>query len=140
MSSERVELIRSYATKIKYYRLLGIELENMEEGRARLRVPFREELTHPLGSAQGGVLCTLADGAMALACLTLLEGDQAVATVELKLNFIAPFTEGTLVAEGRVIHLGSRTIVAEADLHSGERLMAKALATFIINALPGGLP
>ncbi|MFQ6111286.1 MAG: PaaI family thioesterase [Nitrospinota bacterium] len=140
MSSKRVELIRSYATKIKYYRLLGIELEGMEEGRARLKVPFREELTHPLGAVQGGVLCTLADGAMALACLSLLGDDQAVATVELKLNFIAPFTEGTLVAEGRVVHLGSRTIVAEAELHVGERLMAKALATFIINALPEGLP
>ncbi len=114
--------------------LLGIEIEDRHDGRARLLFRANEEHLNDGGIVHGGAIATLADCAMGSALAsTLDEGEQPV-TVEAKINYLEPGLEGTLVAEARVRRKGKRFTVLEAEVtqqESGEHV-AYSTATFTI--------
>jgi len=54
-------------------------------------------------------------------------------TAELKVNFLAPTTEGSLTAKGRLLREGKRLIVGEAEVMDQDgRLIAKGLGTWAV--------
>jgi uncharacterized protein (TIGR00369 family) len=57
--------------------------------------------------------------------LTVLPDDYEVATVEMKINFLAPANHD-LIATGRVVKAGRRLVVVSAEVRSGETLVAVA--------------
>lgn len=114
--------------------LLGIDIEERGDGRAKLLFRANEEHLNDGGIVHGGAIATLADCAMGSALAsTLDEGEQPV-TVEAKVNYLEPGELGTLVAEARVRRKGNRFTVLEAEVtqqESGEHV-AYATATFTI--------
>jgi uncharacterized protein (TIGR00369 family) len=69
---------------------------------------------------------------MACAIQTLLPAGAGAPTLELKMNFIRPITiaTGTVHAEGKVLHLGKQTSVAEGHLRDAAgKLYAHATCT-----------
>jgi acyl-CoA thioesterase len=92
-----------------------------------------KKLTNFYGIAFGGAIASLVDAAAAAALLPMLGPGEQIVSVELKVNFLRPVTEGELLAQGEVLHKGGRTALAEASLFDGEgRLVAKGSATFLI--------
>lgn len=89
--------------------LVGIELTELERGRATFHLDARPEHASPLGTLQGGILCVLADAAMGAAYVSLLEDDESFATVELKANYLKPVWSGRITAVAEVLKAG-RTI------------------------------
>ena len=70
--------------------------------------------------------------ASARALRTLLPPGQRSATVELKVNFIAPASKGELIAEGRITHKGNTLAVADVTVTDGNgTLIAKGLGTWM---------
>jgi uncharacterized protein (TIGR00369 family) len=52
-------------------------------------------------------------------------------TAELKVNFLAPITAGTVIARGRLLREGRRLIVGEAEVvDQTGRMIAKGLGTW----------
>ncbi len=72
------------------------------------------------GTAHGGVVAGLLDAAMGLAILARLGEGQGCATVEMKLNFVAPALPGELIGVGRVLHQGRRLVVASAEVRDAD--------------------
>jgi len=101
-------------------RICGIEIVEAEGGKARLRMPFREELSQPDGLLHGGVLTTLADSAVAVAIKTRLAEGTRFATVELGMRFQAPVRKGTVEAHARVTRMEGRDIEGEALVYDEE--------------------
>ncbi len=63
---------------------------------------------------------------------SLGEGGQAV-TAELKINFLAAATAGTISGHGRVIRQGKHLVIGEGDIVDQEgRLLARGLGTWMI--------
>lgn len=114
--------------------LLGIEIEERADGRAKLLFRAKEEHLNDGGIVHGGAIATLADCAMGSALAsTLGDGEQPV-TVEAKVNYLEPGGEGTLVAEARVRRKGRRFTVLETEVtqqETGEHV-AYSTATFTI--------
>lgn len=114
--------------------LLGIEIEERGDGRAKLLFRAKEEHLNDGGIVHGGAIATLADCAMGSAVAsTLGEGEQPV-TVEAKINYLEPGELGTLVAVATVRRKGKRFTVLEAEVtqeESGEHV-AYATGTFTI--------
>lgn len=114
--------------------LLGIEIEERADGRAKLLFQANEEHLNDGGIVHGGAIATLADCAMGSALAsTLAEGEQPL-TVEAKINYLEPGEPGTLVAEARVRRKGKRFTVLEVEVSqqdSGEHV-AYSTATFTI--------
>lgn len=124
-----------------YFGLLGLRLVDLEPGYARLELPFRKEITHSGNVVQGGIITTLADSSIAHATVAALDGEQTVSTtIELKINFIRPALGGTFISEARLLHLGRRTAVGEAEIRNQDgKLVAKCLSSLMIvdrNSLP----
>ena len=118
-----------------FYQLLGMEILEVKPGYSRLRVRFREGLTHGGGVGHGGVMASLADSCIACALLGMVESpDQLrLSTIEMKLNYFRPFKEGEMIAEGRIIQKGSAIAVGEMDVHDGEgTAYGKGIATYRI--------
>jgi uncharacterized protein (TIGR00369 family) len=108
--------------------LLGIEIDAIEEGRVRMRLPLRAELLAPNGYLHAGTVVALADSACGYGCIASLpDGATGFTTIELKTNFLATALEGTLHAESQRIHAGRTTQVWDATV-SDEN--GKTLALF----------
>jgi uncharacterized protein (TIGR00369 family) len=97
--------------------LLGIEIDEIEEGHVRMRLPLRPELLAPNGYLHAGTVVGLADSACGYGCIASLpDGATGFTTIELKTNFLATALEGTLVAESRRVHDGRTTQVWDATV------------------------
>ena len=128
---------RALMEKVKssqpYWTILGIEMLDVKKGWAKLQLPFAKKLTHPYGIAHGGVIFSLADSAVAMALLGLVEKGERFTTVEMNINYVSPFREGNITAEARIINKGSRIALGDVDVRDDQGgLVAKCLATYTI--------
>jgi uncharacterized protein (TIGR00369 family) len=111
---------------------LGIKIETLELGRAQLTLKCRRELTQGMGYLHGGVITALCDTSVAMALFTMIEEDEKILTIELKVNFLAP-ADGKIRSLARIIHKGRRTAVGEVDVtNCSGTLLAKGLVTYYI--------
>lgn len=95
--------------------MMGIKVEEMRDGRARLVLPHRPEIENRKGDAHGGVVATLLDVTMTHAVRAAVENIQGLATVSATFNYLAP-ARGTLTGLGKVMKIGGTIAVASADL------------------------
>lgn len=131
--SDYWEKVKTIANGCPFYQLVGMELVELAEGYARFRLPVEPKLLQFYRAVHGGAIASLADSAAALALISLLSATDRTATVEMKINYLAPTVEGELVAEGRVVHKGGRLSVIDVEVrNNGDRLVAKALITYAI--------
>jgi uncharacterized protein (TIGR00369 family) len=109
-----------------------ITLEDVGEGHARMRMPFRPEYLQASGYLQGGLMAALADEAIAHAVMTVLDPASGMTTVELKCNFLAHVTDSELIAEATVFKKGRTLIIGDClvkDRNSKDVL--RCTATFL---------
>jgi uncharacterized protein (TIGR00369 family) len=79
----------------------------------------------------GGILAALADTAAAIAAYTTVPKGVALATIELKINYLEAVPGGRIRAEARVLRIGRNFVVTECEIFDRKgRLSAKALLTF----------
>lgn len=107
----------------------------VEPGRAVFQ--GRPGLRHynPLGTVHGGWFATLLDSALGVAVHSALPAGKGYTTLELKVNMIRALTDKVprVRAEGRLIHLGGQTAVADARLTGPDgRLYAHATTTCLV--------
>ncbi len=121
-----------FPTEIPFLAELGAEFLGMAEGRAQVALTLHPRHMNSWQVTHGGVAMTLLDVAMSLAGRSLDPQSRAGVTVEMKTSFLQPGgTSGTrIVATGRAFHRSTTMCFCEADLHDGERLVAKAMGTF----------
>ncbi|HEX5732386.1 MAG TPA: PaaI family thioesterase [Blastocatellia bacterium] len=132
ITPEREKAIREKFENNHFPRLVGIEIDSIEPGRARLSLEVREELLQLQGIMHGGVIATIIDTAVAFAIIGTSEPDDRFTTVEMKVNYLAPIREGRIVADARLVRDGRRIVVADCDLFDSKgRLAAKGLLTYI---------
>jgi uncharacterized protein (TIGR00369 family) len=132
ISPEREKAIREKFETNHFPQLLGIELDSLEPGRARLSVEVRRDLLQLAGVMHGGAIASLIDTAVAFAIASSSEPQDRFTTVEMKVNYLTAIREGRAVADARLIRDGRRIIVADCDVfdHKGQ-LAAKGLLTYI---------
>lgn len=132
ITPERERLIREKFDTNHFPRLLGIEIDSIEEGRAVLSVEVRKELKQLQGVMHGGAIASLIDTAVAFAIIGASEPEDRFTTVEMKINYLSAIREGRVIAEARLLRDGRRIIVAECDVFDDKgRMAAKGLLTYI---------
>jgi acyl-CoA thioesterase len=87
---------------------------------------------NPHGVAHGGVVYSLVDYAMGGALTSGLAAGERCATLEIKINYLAPAVDGTLAADAWVVQRTGRIGVLEARAHAGATLVALATGSFYI--------
>ncbi len=112
---------------------LGIRTTEVGPGTMTAELDIRPELLNPFGSAHGGTLAALADHVLGAVLYPLIPRGAWAATTELKLNFLAPVSDGVLRARSEVISLTKRTAVVRIDATNGGRLVGAAQGTVTIS-------
>ncbi len=115
--------------------LMGMELQEVSEGRVVFSLQPQEYHYNPLGTVHGGVAATLLDSAMGCTVQSVLQSGQWYTTLEIKVNYLRPLTEktGIVYCEGKIIHLGGRTAIAEGRItDEAGKLYAHGTTTCIV--------
>lgn len=121
------------AREMPYFRHLGIEIVEIKEGFAKLRLEFEEYLTHPFGSLHGGAIASMADSAGVNAVMTVLDEGQKALTLEMKINYLSSTRGQAIYGEGRVIHKSQRFAVSDVEIRDADgQFIAKAIVTCVI--------
>jgi uncharacterized protein (TIGR00369 family) len=120
-------------TKNPFWTLLGMELIDAKKGWARIKLPYTEKLKNAIGIVHGGAIFSPADSAIGIALAGLIDKNESISTLEMKINFIKSFKGGELFAEAKIIHRGAQTAIGEVDvLDEKNNLIAKGLGTYAI--------
>jgi len=121
-----------FLTRHAFNHLLGFELVRVHRDGITIRCQVREELLNSAGSLHGGVTASLADAAVGSALYHRFGGTRRFTTVELKVNYFRPVTEGRLVARSRLLRVGSTISVGRVDLADGSgRDVGVAIVTYM---------
>lgn len=124
--------IPAQATQSAFSQLLGCRVVVLEEGRAEVALALTPPLRNRGGVLHGGALFSLVDIAMGLACSTSHGFDKQSATLECKINYLRPVSEGEVTCVATVLHAGRRTLVVEAHVSQASKMVAKAQGTFVV--------
>ena len=114
---------------------LGFTVSEVEEGRVTFVLDATEFHYNPIGSVHGGVYATLLDSAAACAVHSMLPAGVGYTSLDLNVKFLRRWTAETGPASctGTVVHLGSRTALARAELKDANgKLLAEATSSCLI--------
>lgn len=127
------EIVRQRIESSPYYRLIGLTVTGLGCGWSTFEMEASERLFNVGGIVHGGAIASIADAAAGVALATMLEaGREWPVTIEIKVNFCSPATEGKLEARGEVVQKGGRIAVCDVEVTQGERLVAKGMATCMV--------
>ena len=119
-------------TQSAFSELIGCRLQRLEDGIAEVVLALQPQLRNRGGKLHGGVIFSLVDIAMGLACSSAHGFEQQSVTVECKINYLRAVAEGEVLCIAKVIHAGRRTLVVEADVRQDDKWVAKAQGTFAV--------
>ena len=115
-----------------FFRAIGCQLRRLDVGVAEVALPLEDHLRNRGNVMHGGAIFSLVDIAMGLACSSSHGFDQRSVTIECKINYMRGVSEGEVLCIAKVLHAGRRTLVVEAEVLQGEKLVAKAQGTFAV--------
>ena len=117
----RQELM-TYFKDFPFFKLMGIELVDIEPGRATLSAHWRDDLCQPAGIMHGGVLASLVDTAIAQAILltpqhlAVKANGGSMVTIDLRLKYLRPVSGGRVICEARTSRVGRQIVHANATV------------------------
>lgn len=111
---------------------LDFRIVAVSEGFARFEGSTAEFHYNPMGSVHGGYACTLLDSAMGCAVASVMDEKTMYTTAQLAVHLTRAITKdtGTIAAEGRIVHRGSKMATAEGHLRDAKgNLLAHGTTT-----------
>ena len=111
---------------------LGIRLESLEPGRARLAMPFSESLPTMGEVVHGGAVSSLIDTAAAAAAWSGAPVPERIraSTIGMTVDFLSPARATGVVADARVLRRGAITFIAVDVADEAGEAVATALVTY----------
>ena len=111
---------------------LGVEFGDYGDGWAEVILPLRPEFLNSIGTVGGGVYAALVDCALARALMTRIPPGQGMVTSDLSCRYLRSTRVGPLRGRGRVIDIGKRLALAEADIYVANTLLVKGSGAFML--------
>ena len=112
------DVIRDFVPASPHVRHLGIRLESVGDGTARLSLPFRDEIVTIGAVVHGGAIATLIDTAAMAAAWAGAPIPERLrgATVSLSVIYLAPADGQDVVAHAEVLRRGRRLANVRVDV------------------------
>ena len=126
-------LLNWMKTNNPFWSLLGMELTEIKKGWAKIRLPFAKKLSNGIGVVHGGAIFSPADSAVGMALIGMVNRDENISTLEMKINYVKPLAAGDIIAEAKIVHKGTMTAIGDVVVKDEKGdLIAKGLATYAI--------
>lgn len=120
---------------IPFHQVLGLELIEMAEGYALIRIPFKEALVGDPRTKRihGGVISTAMDAAGGAAGITTLTGtEDQIATVDMHVDYLHPGRPEDILVEGRIVRNGNLLVFTQMNARHADddKILAQARAVY----------
>ncbi|HXI07537.1 MAG TPA: PaaI family thioesterase [Bradyrhizobium sp.] len=121
---------------------IGISIDDLGYGRARVRQVFRKHILRPGGTISGPTMMALVDVAMYIALLGAIGWVPGAVTTQLNINFLRRPEAKDIIADGKMLKIGKRLAVGEVSIYSegSDEVVAHATCTYAIPQKAGGPP
>jgi uncharacterized protein (TIGR00369 family) len=128
-----LEAVAKKVSVSPYFTLISMEITNLDWGQSRLEVVVEEKHLQPFGMVHGGVYASVVDAAAFWAVYPQIDEGLGITTVELKLNYLAPTSTGSLIAKGKSIKVGKSLCLGEAYVEDETgKLLAHGTETMMV--------
>jgi uncharacterized protein (TIGR00369 family) len=97
----------------------GLLVESVGVGSASVRLPYRHVLERPGGVLHGGCSTVVADVAVWIAIMSIVEGGEHALTVHLATDYISR-ANGDIVGTARLIKVGRRLAMGSVETRSDD--------------------
>jgi len=115
---------------------LPFKLASIELDRAQIKLDVADCHLQPFGMVHGGVIATLIDTATFWAAFLRLPEEHGLVNIDLKLNYLRPINDGTIIAAGYCLKTGRTLSYAEASVTDNQgTLLAHGTSTLMV--MPG---
>lgn len=113
-------------------RALGIRVEQLDAGRATLRLPLSDAVCREGGIVSGQAMASLADTAMCFAVWADGRGRRPIATVDLHVTYLRAAAGEDLLAHATLVRAGKSLAFTRVDMVQAVsgKAVASAVATF----------
>jgi uncharacterized protein (TIGR00369 family) len=115
-SAELIERERqglfAFTKDFPFFKLMGIELVEIEPGRAIMQMSYRDDLCQPAGIMHGGAIASLVDTSIAHSILLTPRYLEAkahgalIVSVDLRIKYLRPVSAGRVICEARAPRVG----------------------------------
>ncbi len=133
LNPEFVETIIEKVNQSPYYQLTSMQIKDLGWGECIMRLPVLEKHHQPYGMAHGGILASLVDSAAYWAVFTRINDGVKMVSIDLKLNYLAPASQGNLTVVGKCIKAGKTLCIGEALItDQNDKLICHGTSTMMV--------
>src|ERR1051326_1194801 len=100
---------------VPYWKTLGLELKEVEPGRAVFEAVARPDLMQN-EVLHGGVLASIADSACAVAAISRIFPEYYATTINLQVAYLKPVVAGPFKPGGRCLRAGKSVLFSQAEV------------------------
>lgn len=109
---------------VPLHQFLGITLEDIDEGYALMKLPYRPELIgNPRTMAlHGGIIATAMDSVGGAAAMTtLVSFEDKISTIDIRVDYLRRGEAKDLFVEGKIARSGNRIVVTRMIAYQDDR-------------------
>lgn len=122
---------RALIPQMPFNHHLGLHVVRMFKDGLALECAMRKDMQNGHGTLHGGVTASLVDAAVGIAAIAL-SGGRRLSTVDLKVTYLRPASQGKLHCRAHLIKTGRTLVFGEAKVRDESgRLVASGQATYI---------
>jgi len=133
LNPEHVKTVINIINQGPYFRHLSMSVREMGMGYSVVEIDIGNEHLNPFGGLHGGVYASAIDTAAYWAVYCELDEGAGLISVDLRVDFLAPASDGKMVIKGRRIRIGKTMCLAEAtafDQH--EKWLARGISKMMV--------
>jgi uncharacterized protein (TIGR00369 family) len=133
LNPDYVKMVSEEVSECPYFSLISMQIKEIGFENCRIEVAVQEKHLQPYGIVHGGVCASLVDATAFWAVFPHIDDGVGMTTVELKINYLAPISKGTIIGRGRSIKVGKKICLGEARLEDEKgSLLAYGTATMMV--------
>mmetsp|Transcript_12116 Transcript_12116/g.16738 ORF Transcript_12116/g.16738 Transcript_12116/m.16738 type:complete len:160 (-) Transcript_12116:123-602(-) len=132
-ASKFIEDIRAFAHNDSFANLLKFQYDEVGEGSCKMHIKVEPAHLSFNKVLHGGVLSSVCDACMGMACWELFYQGLRVSTIEFKINYYKPVQLGeTIFCESQILHKGRSHVIIGCTVTAGEKRVAQSIGTYNI--------
>ena len=112
--------------------LIDLHSEETKAGSSTLTLVVASQHLNPHAVVHGAVLFAMADTGMGAALYPTLEAGEICATIEIKINYFKPVSQGKIICKTELVNRGKTVANLESRLYVEQVLVAQANGNYAI--------
>jgi uncharacterized protein (TIGR00369 family) len=114
LNPDHVQAVIKAINRGPYFKHLSMPVREMGIGYSIVELKMGNEHLNPFGGIHGGVYASVIDTAAYWAAYCELEEYVGLISIDLKIDYLAPISDGLIITKGRSIKSGKSMCLAEA--------------------------